>query len=166
MYICRQGFQSPPSTTMQTFIEPFLLIGLAVRTTNENAQAGKDIPALWEKFMAENILDQIPNKIDSTIYCVYTDYEKDYTAPYTTLLACKVSSLDNIPAGMVGKAITGGNYKQIVAKGNILHGMVFDAWTKIWESDIPRAYTADFEVYGEKVQNPTEAEVDIFLALS
>ena len=43
-------------------IEAFNVIGIAVKTTNENGQAGKDIPALWEKFISEGILDKIPNK--------------------------------------------------------------------------------------------------------
>ncbi len=31
--------------------------------------------------------------------------------------------------------------------------------------DMDRAFTADFEVYGEKAQNPSDAEVDIFIAV-
>jgi predicted transcriptional regulator YdeE len=30
------------------------VIGIEVRTTNENEQAAKDIPVFWEKFMKEN----------------------------------------------------------------------------------------------------------------
>ncbi len=116
--------------------------------------------------MTENLLSKIPNKIDDTLYCIYTDYEKDHTKPYTTILGCKVSNLDIIPEGMVGKTFEGGNYQKHTAKGNIMEGMVFGEWLKIWNSDIPRAYSADFEVYGEKAQNPTDAEVDIFIAVS
>jgi predicted transcriptional regulator YdeE len=31
--------------------------------------------------------------------------------------------------------------------------------------DLDRSYTADFEIYGEKAQNPENAEVDIFIAV-
>jgi len=31
--------------------------------------------------------------------------------------------------------------------------------------DLGRIFTADFEVYGEKAQNPSDAEVDIFIAV-
>lgn len=146
-------------------IQKFNVIGISARTTNENGQAGKDIPALWNKFMTEGILEKIPNKIDNSIYCIYTEYEKDHTKPYTTILGCCVSSLDNIPNEMVGKAIDEAKYTKHVAKGNILQGMVFDEWTKIWNSDLDRTFTADFEVYGEKAQNPENAEVDIFVAV-
>lgn len=148
-----------------TTIQPFDIIGISVRTTNENMQASKDISGLWNKFMSENIMAQIPNKIDNNIYSVYTDYEKDHTKPYTTLLGCKVSNLDSIPKGMIGKSFKGGNYTIFTAKGNIKEGSIYKEWGKIWNADIQRAYTADFEVYGEKAQNPENAEADIFVAI-
>lgn len=146
-------------------IEPFFVIGLATRTTNENNQAANDIPRLWGKFMSENFLAKIPNKTDSTVYCIYTDYEKDYTKPYTTILGCKVNNLNAIPEGLAGISITGGNYKKYTASGKISEGIVFQEWTKIWNTDLPRSYTSDFEVYGEKTQNPDNAEIDIYVAL-
>ena len=146
-------------------IKTFNVIGISVRTTNENGQAAQDIPELWNNFMTNGIADKIPNKIDNSLYCIYTDYEKDHTRPYTTILGCKVSSLQTIPDGMVGKNFEETTYTKIVAKGNILQGMVFNEWTKIWNSNLNRTFTADFELYGEKAQNPENAEVDIFIAI-
>ncbi|MDN3654530.1 GyrI-like domain-containing protein [Ferruginibacter paludis] len=146
-------------------IKQFNIIGIAIRTTNDNGQSSLDIPSLWNKFMGEGMVALIPDKINNTIYCVYTDYEKDHTKPYTTILGCSVSTLNNVPEGMVGKTIEEGAYIKYTAKGNILQGMVFNEWVKIWNSDIDRKYTADFEVYGEKAKNPEDAEVDIFIAV-
>ena len=146
-------------------IKKFSVIGISVRTTNENGQAGQDIPALWNQFMAEGIAAQIPNKMDASICCIYTEYEKDHTKPYTTILGCKVENLDTIPNNMVGKTFDEATYTKHIAKGNILQGMVFGEWTKIWNSNLDRAFTADFEVYGERAQNPEDAEVDIFVAV-
>lgn len=148
-----------------TSVQPFYIIGITVRTTNENNQAVADIQQLWGKFMSENIIARIPNKIDDTIYSIYTDYEADYTKPYTTLLGCKVNSLDNIPDGLTGKSFTGGKYTTFTAKGKLADGIVVQEWIKIWNTDIPRAYTADLEVYGEKAQNHDNAEIDIFIAV-
>ena len=145
-------------------VEQFNVIGISVKTTNENGQAAQDIPALWNNFMTNGMLEKIPNKLDSSIYCIYTAYEKDHTKPYTTILGCRVSGLEIIPEGMVGKAVEAADYTKFVAKGNILQGMVFNEWVKIWNSDLDRTYTADFEVYGEKAQNPENAAVDIFIA--
>ncbi|MGL4630553.1 MAG: GyrI-like domain-containing protein [Leadbetterella sp.] len=146
-------------------IQKFHVIGISVRTTNENGQAAQDIPALWDTFIREGIAIQIPNKMDSSIICIYTEYEKDHTKPYTTILGCRVENLDTVPDGMVGKTIEEASYTQYVAKGNLLQGAVFNEWTKIWNSDIKRTFTADYEVYGEKAQNPENAEVDIFIAV-
>lgn len=148
-----------------TSVQSFNIIGIAVRTTNENGQSAIDIPQLWNRFLSENLISQIPNKVGDTLYCIYTDYEKDHTRPYTTLLGSKVISLDNIPAGFTGKAFTSANYTVFTAKGNITEGIVFNEWTTIWNADISRAYTADFEVYGAKAQDPENAEVDIFIAV-
>jgi predicted transcriptional regulator YdeE len=145
-------------------IPSFSIIGIAIRTTNENEQSSQDIPQHWNTFMSESIMEKIPNKINTSIYCIYTEYEKDHTKPYTTIIGCKVSTLDSIPKGMIGKTFKEGNYTKFLAKGNLQEGIVFNEWMKIWNSDISRTFTADFEVYGEKAQNPENAEVDIFIA--
>jgi predicted transcriptional regulator YdeE len=149
-----------------TIIEQYYIIGMAIRTTNENGQSGIDIPLLWHTFMTENIAAQIPNKVDNTVYSVYTDYELDHTKPYTTIFGCRVSSLNEIPQGLTGTTIEGGKYAVITAKGRLSDNIVFNEWQKIWSADIPRTFKADFEVYGTKAQNPADAEVDIFLSVS
>lgn len=148
-------------------IEGFKVIGITVRTSNQNGQAATDIGGLWNKFMSENISEKIPNKIDNEIYSIYTDYQGYNTEPYTTLLGCKVENLDEIPQGMEGKSFEGGSYTKFTAKGDLTKGAVFNAWLKIWEmgKDLDRCYTADFEIYGEKAQNPSNGEVDIFVAI-
>ncbi|MCF6359730.1 MAG: GyrI-like domain-containing protein [Cyclobacteriaceae bacterium] len=146
-------------------INAFKVIGISVRTTNESGQSAKDIGELWNKFMTEGILDKIPNKVDATIYSIYTEYESDHTKPYTTILGCKVSTIDTVPNGMTAKTFNSGNYRKFVAQGDLTKGAVYGEWSKIWNTDLEREYTADFEVYGEKAQNPTNAEVDIFIAI-
>ncbi len=148
-----------------TSIDHFYVVGIAIRTTNEQGKSMIDIPKLWEQFFSENIIDQIPNKINNTLYCVYTDYEGDYTKPYTTLLGCKVNHLNSIPEGLMGKSIGGGQYSMFTAKGKITDGIVYKEWLKIWTSGIDRAYSTDFEVYGAKAENPNDAEVDILIAV-
>lgn len=146
-------------------IEPFKLIGIAIRTTNEGQKADKEIAELWQRFMGENILGKISNKVDNTIYSLYTEYEGDHTKPYTVILGCKVESLDEIPEGMVGESFDGGTYVKTSAKGDLMKGLIVNHWAKIWEMDLDRAYTADFESFGEKAQNPSSAEVDFYIAV-
>jgi predicted transcriptional regulator YdeE len=144
---------------------PLHIVGISIRTTNEHGQSLKDISALWDRFLSGRLLEQIPNRTDNSVWCVYTDYEKDHTRPYTTILGCQTTSRDKIPEGFSGWTFNKGTYSKHTAKGNILQGMVFEAWTKIWNSDLPRAFTADFEIYGDKAQNPTEAEVEILISI-
>ena len=146
-------------------IEPFKVIGIAVRTTNQDGQAGHDIQALWQKFMEQGIQEKIPNKVSNDILSIYTNYEGDYMQPYDTILGCKVSDLTDIPDGMVGQSFDGGNYAKFLTKGDLTKGIVYNAWVDIWSKPLARNYAADFEVYDQRSQNPNDAEVDIFLGL-
>ncbi len=146
-------------------IKPFTVVGISVRTTNQAEQAARDIAALWNTFLAENLAAQIPNKTDEAIYSVYTDYAGDHTQPYTVLLGCRVLDADAVPDDMTAKHFSGGTYQPFVAKGSLSQGAVYQAWADIWSADLNRAYTADFEVYGEKALNPQDAEVDIYVAV-
>jgi predicted transcriptional regulator YdeE len=147
-------------------IAPFQIIGISVRTSNQENKAAIDIPALWNQFISENVLDKIPNKIDTEVYSIYTNYEGDHTEPYDTILGCKVSSLDNIPKGMVGQAFEGGKVAKFTSKGNLEDNIIYKTWLDIWNVDLDRTYTADFEVYGAKSMDSANAEVDIFIAIS
>ncbi len=147
-------------------IEPFNMIGIAIQTTNEYNKADKEIADLWGRFLGENLLEKIPNKVDNTVYSLYTEYEGDYTKPYTAILGCKVQNLDQIPEGMTGKSFGGGNYVKTSAKGDLMKGLIVNHWAKIWDMELDRAYTADFEAFGEKAQNPSDAEVDFYVAVN
>ena len=145
-------------------LKQFFVIGISVRTTNQNGQSQKDIGELWQKFFQDNILDHIPNKVNSDIYCIYTDYESDANDPYTTILGCKVSSLENIPDGMIGKTIPETTYRLYKSLGKIPEA-VLNTWFHIWQSPIERSYLADFDVYGPAPSDPNDAEVETYLSV-
>jgi len=146
-------------------IEPFKIIGIKVRTSNANDQSAQDIGQLWQRFQGEGILAQIPNKLEETVFSLYTNYESDHTEAYDTILGCKVDSLETIPPGMVGQSFAGGDYQKIISKGDLTKGVVYETWLDIWQKDLSRTYTVDFERYGAKAQNPKDAEVEILLAV-
>lgn len=149
----------------QVKIEPFHVIGIKIRTTNENGQSAQDIGQLWQQFLSEGIQGKIPNKVDDCILSIYTNYAGDHTQPYDTILGCRVSSLENIPAGMISHSFAGGSYSKFTAQGNLNEGIVYHAWVDIWQKGLNRAFTADFEEYGPKAQDRSNAVVDIFVAL-
>jgi predicted transcriptional regulator YdeE len=143
----------------------FHIVGISVRTTNQNFQAAKDIPALWGKFMGEEISQKIPDKADQNVYCIYTEYEGDHNLPYTTFLGHRVENLDTVPEGLKTMTFNKEKYKSFVAKGDLQNGAVVNKWMEIWETDLDRTYIADFEVYGAKAMNPADAEVDIYIGI-
>jgi len=149
-----------------TTITSFTVVGIAVRTSNQNGQAAADIGNLWKKFLNEDFVQQIPDKADETVYCIYTDYESDHTRPYTTVLGCKVNSCGALPVGFVSVLVSGGSYQKFTAVGKLMDGIVVDQWIQIWESNLDRQYLADFEVYGSKAHHATAAEVDIYIGLN
>lgn len=158
---------SPNKTTMEKLsVAPFKLIGITVRTSNVNPEkTAQDIGGLWQRLLAEQLVAQIPNKVDTTVYSAYTDFESDHTGAYTTVLGCKVHSLADIPEGMEGFTCAGGAYQKFVCRGDLSKGAVYGAWADIWQRDLKRTYSLDFEVYGPKALNPADAEVDIFVAV-
>lgn len=149
----------------QVKVAPFQMIGLAIRTSNANGQAAQEIGQLWNKFLSSEALAKIPNRMDDTVYSLYTDYEGDHTQPYTVVLGCQVTHLDQVPEGMVARSFGGGNYVKMSARGDLQQGVVVQQWQKIWAMDLDRAYTADFEVFGAKARNPKDAEVDFFVSI-
>jgi predicted transcriptional regulator YdeE len=161
--------QTKNSKTMNNqIIQKFNVIGISVRTTNENAQSAKDIESLWEKFWEEEIQKQIPNKVNGDIYAVYTDYETDFNGPYTLVIGFSVSSLENIPEDFVGISIEKDNYEKFVSKGKMPEA-VLATWMEIWgnkELNQARTYKADFTIHGEKYYDGDDAEVETFISVN
>lgn len=146
-------------------VSTFHLVGIAVRTSNSPERGAIDIPQLWNKFMAEDILSQIPGTQKDKIYGVYTDYEGDYTQPYTLVIGCQVDNLDQVPDGMVGISIAEGDYCRFTARGNAGEPFVFNKWVEIWGTPLDRSYKTDMEVYSAKSQLLTDAEVEIYIGV-
>lgn len=139
-----------------------LFIGLELRTNNEECSLA--MPAHKDKFFKENISSKIPNKINGNILALYTDYEGDYTQPYSWILGCEVSSLDQVPEGLVGKIIPESKYAIFTTQGAFPQGLI-GAWQNIWESNLPRSYTSDFEVYRSDFDPQHNPEVKVYIAI-
>ncbi|BAU53600.1 GyrI-like domain-containing protein [Mucilaginibacter gotjawali] len=146
-------------------ISQFYLAGITVRTTNQNGQSQIDIGELWGRIMQGNLLAKVENKLSDDTYCVYTDYESDYLGAYTCLIGCKVASPDRIPDGFAGITIAAGKYQVYDPEGKFPE-KVHATWQEIWKSDIKRAYTADFDVYGANAKSFEDTEVKIYLAIA
>lgn len=145
-------------------LSEFLVAGICVRTTNDNGQSQKDIGDLWSRFHREKIIVAIPNKVSSDIYCIYTDYENESNGFYTTIVGCKVSAIDHLPAELTGRIIAANNYRKYISIGKIPESVIA-TWMEIWQSGLSRTFLADFDVYGDKSKDMDIAEVETYVSL-
>ena len=138
------------------------IIGIQMRTTNEKGQSSYDISKFWEKFRQESILDKIPNKKSQNILALYTDYEGDYTQPFNYTICCEVTSLEDVPPGMIAKIIPPADYTILQATGKFPDCLI-QTWQSIWQSDLKRSYRFDFEIY--KTLDPHHANIDVYIGV-
>jgi predicted transcriptional regulator YdeE len=102
--------------------------------------------------------------VGGDIFALYTQYEEDYTKPYTYVLGCEVSSLDQIPKGMMGIEISPTPYAVFTARG-AFPASLGSTWQSIWETPIERAYSVDFEIYPPTFHPESNPEVKVFIAV-
>lgn len=149
----------------------FTVIGIAARTSNAKEMTSDgSIGKQWARFFQESILEKIPNKADSSIIAVYTDYASDHNGEYTYVLGARVTSDSNIPAGMVAKKIPGGKFAVFTSEKGPAPQVVPALWMKI--NSLPRGavgadrvYKADYEVYDERARDPQNAQIDVYLGI-
>ena len=151
-------------------VDKFTVVGYEARTTNaREAAGGGPISQLWGRLSSGHFLSEIPHKVDSHIVAVYSDYESDKDGPYTYLLGAKVSSLRDIPAGMVARTIPAGTYALFAAEGGAPAEVVVSQWKRIWALEKPgplhRAYKTDFEVYSTAPDSPVKTHVDVYIGI-
>lgn len=151
---------------MNKTLDSIQIVGISVKTTNEEGQAMQDIGALWGRFKGQDIHTAIPNKVNGHIYCIYTNYEGDHTQPYDVVLGCEVNAIPNIPEGLVSHTIQANSYKVYTAKGDLTTGQaVGQKWSEIWEANLNRNFKSDFELYSEDTKDPTDGVVEIYIGV-
>jgi predicted transcriptional regulator YdeE len=150
----------------------FTVIGIEIRTNNTK-ESGPDglIGKQWHKFFADNIAAQIPDKLDSNLYAVYSDYTSDHNDEYSFLIGAKVPEGTAAPAGLVRKTIPAADYAVVTSGEGPVAKVVVAAWQRVWDMEQrhefprPRAYKADFELYDQRASNPQNAQVDLYIGL-
>jgi predicted transcriptional regulator YdeE len=148
--------------------EPFAVIGIAARTSNaKEATADGVIGRFWARLAKEGLLEKIPHKENGDIIAVYTDYADGKDGEYTYILGARVTSLENIPPGMVGRRIRGGRYAVFTSAEGPADKAVPETWRRIWAAPGGRrTYKTDFEVYDQRARNPQAAVVDIYVGIA
>lgn len=153
---------------MQSNYEPaFDVIGIGIRTTNQDAATQGTIGMLWQQFFVESIGAAIPNKIDNNLIAVYYDFEHDRHGEYNLVIGARVSSIEEIPAGMIAVRVPAQQRIIFTSKVGLRGEVVVELWNDIWtledNGSLNRAYSADYEIYDERSQNPQQAQVEIHI---
>ena len=150
--------------------ESFTVVGLTVRTNNA-AEAGGEgqIPGLWQNAMSSGELEQIPNRVGEGYIVVYSDYAGGSTGDYNYTLGVRVSSADNVPAGMVKRTVVAGKYGIFQSEQGAPQDVIPALWQHInslspQQMGGDRAYQTDFETYGN-FTDPSSMQVTAHIGL-
>lgn len=135
---------------------PLWVVGIEVRT--DNAHAAETIPPLWDRFYLEGI----PQKLSGDMVGLYTDYEGDYTKPYTLVAGCVASTPLTPTEGMVIKEVPKAKFAKIVVEGSFPQSLM-DAWEWVWEDNIERSYQNDFELYPGGFSPDSGAPMELYI---
>jgi predicted transcriptional regulator YdeE len=150
------------------------LVGISVRTSYEkelDKMRGCIFPCVQRYFHRALFEKTSHRKKPGTTYCVYTDYETDYTGGYTYFIGEEVSSFyDPLPEGFQKISIPAQNYIKFTTDPAPMPDVILNAWKEIWkmspkELEGERSYKADFEVYDERASDHQNIVLDIFIGI-
>lgn len=149
------------------------LLGITTRTSNaaEMNPATAKIGAIMQQYMQNDMAQTIPHrKKPGTTFCVYTDYESDFTGVYTYFIGEEVTTFDNLSEGLEMHTIAPQIYTKFTTEQGHIPGVVIEAWQKIWQMPTEqlggkRSYRSDFEMYDERAVDYQKAIIDIYIGI-
>lgn len=150
------------------------LIGISCRTNNTsemNISTAKIAPTM-QKYFQQGLGKKIPNrKNPGTTYCVYTDYESDFTDDYTYFIGEEVNFVDySLIKQFSTITIPAQSYAKFTSQPGAMPGVCISMWQNIWRMKFAdlggkRAYIADFEVYDNRALDLSKTVLDIYLGV-
>ena len=123
-----------------------------------------EIPQLWQQFFQNGGAEQIPNRVSDAVIALYTDYEGDYTDPYTIIIGCEVSNSENLPQELVCREIPAATYAVFEIAGQFPDS-VKKTWEKVWSTPLNRTYTTDMEVYPADFDPVSNSKAEIYIGI-
>jgi predicted transcriptional regulator YdeE len=131
----------------QTLAE-ITVVGLELCTSND--VGFETIPAHWQRFASEAVLERIANKASSDVYAVYTNYANpglNNAGVYSCVIGAAVKNLLQVPEGLTAVTLPASSY-QIVPVADGRPDLVGEAWQQVWAQDASqRTFIADAERY-------------------
>lgn len=142
-----------------------VVAGIKIKTTNQNGKAVQDIGTTWQKFFADGIYEMLPNKMNGKTIGLYTEYEGDCTKPYAFIAGTEVSQMAESDEEIASAVIPKGKYAKFVIIGDVKNS-VGQAWQEIWNMNLNRKYTCDFEEYQNNSEDMQKQEIHIYIAIN
>ena len=145
-------------------LEEKIITGIRIKTTNQDGKAMQDIGMTWQKLFTDGIYEKIPNKINGKTIGLYTEYEGDYTKPYTFIAGAEVSREEQSGEKIESTIISKGKYAKFIIIGDVQNS-VGQAWQEIWNMNLKRKFTCDFEEYQNNSKDMQKQEIHIYIAI-
>lgn len=134
-----------------------LLVGVSGVTRNDDPNMGKVIGGLWEKLYQGGVYPNIKNKVNAYAIGLYSDYHGE---EYYVTVGNEVHKAENPELTL--KIIPAGKYAKFAVHGHMEKAVV-QAWNEIWQMDLDRSFTGDFEEY--LTADCENCYIDIYVAL-
>ncbi len=135
------------------------VVGKCIKTANTDPNMKEDISKLWQDFFQNNVPADIINKTTGNVFALYSDYDSD--GYYVATAGCEVSSFDG--EVLAQKTIPASKYAKFIGRG-LPCSIAAEMWEKIWQVDLDRTFTGDFEDYTKSYENG-EYDVEIYVAI-
>lgn len=129
---------------------PTTIIGRHVR--NDGPGSAKAIPALWQEVLRDDALADIPGKISSDVYAVYTHLENAGISNegfFSFVIGVPVSAGTPVPYGMTLVSIPQSRRAKFAVPNND-PARVIEAWERAWAyDDHAKTFVCEYELYSE-----------------
>jgi len=126
------------------------VVGIELRTSN--AEAHRTIPPHWQRFVAEAVLQSIPDRLSDEVYVVYTHYEHagvDNAGIYSCVIGAAVppAGVAALAPGLVRVVVPASRRVVLPVPGG-RPDRVYETWQASWaRQDLARTCIADHEHY-------------------
>lgn len=138
-------------------LEQKIIVGVSAITSNNDPKMSEVIAGLWVKLYEGGVHSMIRNKVNEYAIGLYSDYSNDQ---YCVTAGNEVSKADNDQ--LTVKIISAGKYAKFSIHGH-MEKAVAKAWGEIWQMDLDRSFTGDFEEYLNSDWENTY--IDIYISL-
>lgn len=138
-------------------LEQKIVVGVSSTTSNDDPKMGEIIGGLWEQLYQGGVNARIKNKVNEYAIGLYSDYTADN---YCVTAGNEVSKAEN--DDLTVKIIPAGKYAKFSVHGDMVKA-VEEAWGAIWQMNLDRSFTGDFEEYLNS--DWANSDIDIYIAL-